>query len=365
MTINTARARYVCIAALAIAIAFTSMAPPALAQAAAQPQAGWVAGRYWSDIDALDKGQPLRLWMSFYKIDAAKAKGVANLLPGTMTMDEVRLGFLTLYAAQMEQLKPAVVLKADELDLYMVDERFNNPISLAEFNGTLDELWLYAKGQAGPSALDRTFENRANPLGILRTSLGEYIRRTLTAKGAEPGDTEVAAQAKQLQASQKDITEPHTGFTLLMAPIGDTSPPTQTEIRIPINTDPDMMSVRKPKNHTQAPITGIAEANEQITQLRVQPGAFLDIRLYNGNKQLTFRQKTGVSDRGLCLDLIIYGKPRSYKSLTLGATADAMAKLATYGVKAIHIRIANTGSSGSYAEYWTEYPIIPESSPAV
>jgi hypothetical protein len=314
----------------------------------------WIAGNYWVDVAGVDKGQPLRLWMAFYRMEPSEAEPGETPISGELTMEELRLGSLALYAGQMEALKPDTVLDADELAIYVVDPQFENPLPLADWGGTLDDLWLMAKGQTGPSALDRTFENRVNPLGILRQSFAAYIRRTLTAAGAPVDDAEVLEQAKQMQASQARAGDAMTGFILLLAPKDQTSAPSQVEVRRKLSTDAAALSRKRPAGHTQSPIEGIAAASEQISQVRIKSGVFLDIRLYNGAKQLTFRQKTGSFDGGLCIDLIVYGKPGNFKNFSIGATSEAYAKLSSFGVREIHIRIAAPESSSEYAEYWME-----------
>jgi hypothetical protein len=338
---------------------------PVIAASAEPPAAalpGWQAGTFWADIKGLDADEPMRLWLSFIRTDSASADAeLGALMPDEVALADVRLGMLGVYSRQMQMLGASNVLPADELKLYLVDKDFDNALPLDpaeptdEHPRTLGEIWRLAQGEGSVSALDRTFADKANPMGILRSSLAAYLKRTSSVGTTNLSESEIEETSKAQFASQSASKQ--TGIILLLAPEGAVSPPQEVEFRYPVSQNEASLSQTRPKNHTQEKHSAIATASETITQVRVKSGVFLDVRLYNNDKQVNFKQKTGKCDSGVCLDLIIYGKPKDFPNLTLGMTGAADARLRELGVDVIHVRIAGSDAAGAYKEYWRELPV--------
>jgi hypothetical protein len=358
--------RFVKTVLLCLCAYFILRCAPALAEQLSVAEEGWQAGTFWADIRALDAGEPMRLWLSFIRTDTGSLDPeFGQILPDDMTVEEIRLGMLGMYSQQMQLLGAANVIPADEMKLYIVDPDFMNALAIeplvssesvssdisSEYPQTLGGVWRLAQGHSSLSALDRTFAGKQNPMGILRSSLAAYLRRTSYAGTSNLSASEIDETSKEQYAAQSAAKQ--TGIILLLAPEGEVSPPAEVEIRYPVSQYEASLSLTKPKNHTAEKLATIAAASEIITQMRVKSGVFLDIRLYNNDKQLTFKQKTGKSESGVCLDLILYGKPKDFANLTLGMTGAAKARLAELGVQVVHICIASTDSS-AYKEYWRE-----------
>ena len=323
---------------------------PALSETLGEFQSGWQAQTFWVDIEGLNRDEPMRLWQSFIKVDSDTA-GImdgSQLLLDSLTMEELRLVMLVVYASQMEALKPKTVLDADEMRLYILDPYYGNALLLDGLSGTIAGLWDAARGASGLSALDRSFTGKANPMGILRSSCLLYLKRRGIAGTLNLSESEILERSKQMYDSQPEFKQ--TGFILLLAPENAVAAPREVEIRRDIDTDEKAMSAKRLKGHTRTKVEGIAPASGQLTQMRVKSGVFLDIRLYNNGKQVPFRQRTGSCESGPCLDFILYGKLKDYQTLQLGMTGHALSKLKELGIKTIHICLAST--SGNYKEFW-------------
>lgn len=318
---------------------------------AVDPPSLWVAGTNWVNIDELDAGEPLRLWVSIVQADEAMLQITpeTNIIGGDLPLSNFRMGLLTSYATQMELLKPDVKLDADTLQIYIIDSRLTDPIAIPESAATLDDLFRAAKGESEASALNRTFTGKANPLGVIRSTYAAYLKRVATAASLEPSEDDIMTQAKAAYEEAQKLETPQSGFFVLFAPEGRTAPPNQVEIRTPL--DIASFTTGKPKGHASESSKTIAATDEQLKQARIKSGVFLDIRLYNNGKQLTFKQKTGKCDSGKCVDFILYGKPATYDTLELAATNESLANLKSLGVDMIHIRIAPTGGVGHWLEF--------------
>ncbi|GHU76317.1 hypothetical protein AGMMS49992_21780 [Clostridia bacterium] len=347
-------------AAFCIMVTVIVMAMPATpALAAASSNQTFIAGNFWPDVDAVDHGKPLRLWMAFY-VNTEKAGSDDTALSGELPFSEIRDGFMALYANQFAQLSPSVSLDEGELELYLVDSQFQLALPLNEYDGTLNGLWAMASGEAASSetertSIDRTFNKRENPLGVTRSSMIAYVRRIANVTNSKVSGADIEETAKIMQSNQAYQDEPLTGFMLLLAPKDQTAQPYELEIRTPITTAD--ASKKKPAGHASAAIAGIASSSSQVTQVRIKSGVFVDLRLYNGNTQLSFKQTTGKCDAGQCLDLAVYGTPSSLKNLRLGISQAAREELESLNVAEIHIRICTPGDVKPYAEYWLTVPL--------
>jgi hypothetical protein len=316
----------------------------ALAEA---PEPGtWVAGNFWADVAGVNAGGPLRLWMAFYQ-----APPEEELLPAGTMVAEVWDGFLGLYEAQTEQLRPATAVTEDDLVLYLVDTRFEHALELTGYEGTLDDLYELASSPDMP----RAFAGRQNPLGVLLTGMTAYAGRLLDVAGVQISEEALLREARGLLANQADADAALDGFLLLLAPLDCTEPPTDTEIRFPIKIEE---TAKKPAGHSEAAVSGIASSSATLEQGRLRSYEYIDVRLYDGAKQLTFRQKTGkMKGKGACLDLFVYAAPGSVTDLNLGLSGLARAALLERGVTGIHVVLATPGSVKPYRETWMDYPL--------
>jgi hypothetical protein len=336
-------------------IAVSSCAAPILAESSQT----YVAGNFWPDVDAIEHGRALRLWMAFYNKEADEAAGETPLT-GDMSFEDIRGGFIALYANQFAQLAPTVSITEDELELYLVDSQFQLALPLSDFTGTLKDLWVMATGdmttgESERAPVDRTFMNRENPLGVTKQAMIAYVRRIANVTNSNVSGSDIEETAKEWLENQAYQGEPLTGFILMIAPKDQTAPPQELEVRTPLNIE--QASRKKPAGHAAQPIEGIAASSSMITQARIKSGVFVDLRLYNGNAQLSFKQSTGKSDAGRCLDMVVYGTPNSLKNLRLGMSKAAKEELTGLGIQELHIRVCTPGGVKPYAEYWLTVPL--------
>jgi hypothetical protein len=306
----------------------------------------YAAGNFWPDVDAVEQGRAPRLWLAFYAREAGGKDESA--LPADTPFDEIRAELVNLYANQAAQLQPDTI--EEDLEIYLVDARFDQAIPLSGFNGTLDELWAAASGESIGEGVDRTFANRVNPLGVTRLAMTDYVARIAKVTNSKVSQSDIEDTARDWLENLAYQDEPLTGFILLTAPKDQTEPPRELEIRTAL--DASSSSKKKPAGHASQSIDGIAASPSMITQARIKSGVFVDLRLYNGNTQLSFKQSAGRCDAGRCLDLMVYGTPGTLKNLRLGVSIAAREKLTSLGIDEIHIRICTPGDVKPYAEYW-------------
>ncbi|MDR1599338.1 MAG: hypothetical protein LBS11_05650 [Oscillospiraceae bacterium] len=343
--------RIMAILFLCVALVVAGVAPPSAALAG-EPLT-FIAGNFWPDVDAVGHGRALRLWMAFYSNPVGGDSSEAAL-PEDTPFDEIRVGLIKLYANQTQQLQPETV--EEDLEIYLVDSRFEQAMPLSDFTGSLKELWEIAAGEASAGdGVERAFVKRQNPLGVTRQAMAAYVSRIADVTNSKVTSDDIEENAKEWLANLAYQDEPLTGFTLLVAPKDQTQPPYELEIRSPL--DISLASRKKPAGHASQPVTGIAASSSMVTQARIKSGVFVDLRLYNGNAQLSFKQSTGKSDAGQCLDLMVYGAPDSLKNLRLGISRAAGEELAGLGISLAHIRICSPGGVTPYAEYWLEVPL--------
>jgi len=313
----------------------------------------YLPGNTWPDVDALERGEELRVWMTFLIPPEGTEADPEQSIDGAMPMEQVETGLRNLYQAQLAVLNPGATLP-DNLTVYLVDSAFERSIDLTGYAGTLSQIAMIGS-ETTPSML---FQNIQNPLGLLRSGMEAYVRQQAAVSGIDIDHETIAALAKEAMDKQHSLDEAQTGFILLLAPKGQTRAPMNAQLRHAIPTDTALLSAKKPSGHVKSKLMPFAEGGNQITQLRIKSGEYLDIRLYNGVTQLSFRQQIGfIEGKGYCIDLILYQRPRNLKNFWMGYTGLAVEQLLDMGLTNLHIVLATPSGSSPYQEYWIEIPL--------